>query len=118
MIALAVVANAPYLAIDERTTRVLIEKPEMQQKILEGKLHTKVKVKFQKINEFKEIVKGIKVIRSIDILLYAYKLNFFNVDPAQKINLLRGLIWTAKERGCALTSSEMSSYINTYSKEF
>ena len=57
------------VAVDERTMRMLCEKPEGLKKYLERKMRINVKMKK---NAF-EIFKGFKIIRSIELIYVAYK---------------------------------------------
>ena len=88
------------LAIDERTTRILIEKPENLHELLEKKLHVKIKLKESNFNFFKEF----KVIRSTEIIYVAYKKGLINLKNK---NLLDALLYALKFKGCAISEQEI-----------
>jgi len=113
MIGLALARDIKHVAIDERTTRILIEKPELEKKVLESKLHTKIRVDYQNLRELKSLVGGLKVLRSVDILVYAFKKGLFKVDEKKKVDLLRGILWSAKQLGCAISPREIDQYLDT-----
>ena len=114
MIALAKLQGIKYLAIDERTTRILIESPEEQKRILENKLHVKIKVDQKRLDEFKSMVNGLKIIRSVDILVRAYDMDLFGVEESRQRDLLRGILWECKNLGCAITRKEIDMYLGLF----
>ncbi|MFT4304986.1 MAG: hypothetical protein ACMXX8_02755, partial [Candidatus Woesearchaeota archaeon] len=62
------------IVVDERITRMLIENPKDVKRTLERRLHTQIYVDKKNLNTFHEIVKHIKVIRSIELVTIAYEL--------------------------------------------
>ncbi len=85
------------LAIDERTTRVLCEKPRNLVKILEKKLHSNVRM----VDE--EPIKC-KVIRSAELVYILWKKNLLNIKDSRTLD---ALLWAVKFRGCAISSDEI-----------
>lgn len=112
-VALALQLNASALVIDERTTRELIENPDNMRNIMKSKLHTKVFVNNDNINRLKDYIKGIKVIRSSELVYIAYKLNLLNkfIDGATKKRLLDSILWGVKLDGCAISKNEIEQII-------
>lgn len=118
MLALAKSINADAVAVDERTTRLMIESPKVLARILEKKMHTKITVNNNNLRLFKDYTKGMTVIRSAEIAVIAYDLGLLNayMDPkikniAQinpKRDLLDGILWGLKLRGCSINSEEIS----------
>ena len=88
------------LAIDERTTRMLVEKPENLKKLLEKKTHTKVKLKKSNFKSFE----GFKIIRSTELIYVAYKKGLIRWKNK---NLLDGLLYALKFKGCAISEDEI-----------
>ena len=89
------------LAIDERTTRMLIEKPNKMKKYLKKKLHTNLKLDKKNFEPFK----GIKVIRSCELAYLAYKKDLVRLKDGDKI--LDALLYAVKTKGCAISSDEI-----------
>ncbi len=87
------------IAIDERTTRMLCEKPENLRKIMEKKLHTSIKSKLIH-KEFKEF----KFIRSAEIVYIAHKKGIIKQKGKE---MLDALLYSVKFKGCAINSSEI-----------
>lgn len=87
------------VVIDERTTRMLCEKPENLRKLLESKLHTKVETK-KELSFFKRF----KIIRSAELVYLTYKKGLIEIGNG---NLLDALLYAVKFKGCAISSEEI-----------
>src|SRR3989344_6305542 len=119
-LALVLRVQAAAYVVDERTMRLLIENPYTLRRILERKLHIKVDINKKLLKEFSEIVKGVKVIRSTELLIIAYEkglLNKFVTVGSTEIDLLDGLLWGLKLRGCSISSDEISEITKFESKD-
>jgi hypothetical protein len=118
VIALARLKGTPFIGIDEKTTRLLIEAPQAIQKWMRNKLHTSVTVNQSNLKALQEHVKGIKVLRSSDIVAYAYKKGLFDkMIPSGKRNSLsfkenfvKGFLWALRFSGCAIREEEIENY--------
>ncbi len=88
------------LVIDERTTRMLVEKPENLKQLLEKKMHTNVKLKKGNFNPFK----GFKIIRSAELMYLAYKKGLINLKGKE---VLDALLYALKFKGCAISFDEI-----------
>ncbi len=114
-LATALVLGADALCVDERTTRLLIEDPARLSKILSKKLHTKIKVNSKNLKEIKKEVKGIKLIRSAELVVIAYELglldNYVKHTSISKNELLDSVLWGVKLDGCAISEKEIEQII-------
>ncbi|MFC1697560.1 hypothetical protein ACFL1H_04465 [Nanoarchaeota archaeon] len=112
-IALANQMGAETIVVDERTTRLLIEEPEMLEKLMRKKLHTKVTINDDKLKEYHKLVGKKRFIRSIELVTIAYEmglLNEFLPDlPHPKKELLSAILWGVKLDGCAVSVKEINS---------
>lgn len=88
------------LAIDERTARMLVEKPENLRRILEKKMDTRISVKKENLKLFK----GFKIIRSAELVYVAYKKGLVNLKNK---NTLSALLYAVKYKGCAISGDEI-----------
>lgn len=88
------------IAVDERTTRMLVEKPQNLKQLLERKLHTRVKLNKQNFQEFK----GIKIIRSAELV---YILNKKGLVNLRDLRALDALLYAVKFKGCSITDDEI-----------
>ena len=120
-VAAALLYNSEAIVIDERTTRLMIEKPQELHKILEHKLHTKIFINHKNLNEFLKLAKGIKVIRSIELILIAYEKGLFDKYipdmPNPKKLLLDAMLWGIKLDGCSVSRKEIEKAVNLELKE-
>jgi hypothetical protein len=88
------------IAIDERTTRLLAEKPENLIRIFERKMNTKVTSKQQNYKFFL----GFRMIRSAELVYVAYKKGLTKIKDK---NLLDALLYAVKFKGCAISGDEI-----------
>jgi len=88
------------IAIDERTTRLLVEKPENLKRIFEEKMNTKVTIKNQNFKTFS----GIKIVRSTELAYVAYKKGLVNLKNG---NVLDALLYALKLKGAAISREEI-----------
>jgi hypothetical protein len=89
------------IAVDERTTRMLVEKPQNLKSLLERKMHMKVLFKKDNSKEFR----GFKIIRSAELIYVAYKNKIIGMKD--KGRLLDALLYAIKFKGCAISTSEI-----------
>ncbi len=88
------------IAVDERTTRTLGESPESLLKFLENKLHTHLKMNKKDLN----FIKGMKFIRSTELVYVAYKKGLIRIKKPQ---VLDALLYAMKFKGCAISDEEI-----------
>ena len=88
------------IAVDERTTRMLIEKPENLKKLFQKKFHTKI---FSDPKNFK-FFKGFNVIRSTELAYVAYKKGLVRLKNGI---VLDALLYALKFKGCAISNEEI-----------
>ncbi|MBI2652059.1 hypothetical protein HYX00_01220 [Candidatus Woesearchaeota archaeon] len=111
VIAAATNLNADAVVIDEKTTRFLIENPRIIVEILKRSLHTSININENNLKEFKNAARGIKIIRSIELVTMAYEHgvlnNFITKIPDARKNLLESVLWGVKLNGCAVSKDEI-----------
>lgn len=88
------------IAVDERTTRMLGEKPENLRELFEKRLH--VKINYNKDNF--EFFKGIKFLRSAELVYVAYKKGLVDLKGEE---VLDALLYGVKTKGCAISGDEI-----------
>lgn len=93
------------IAIDERTTRMLGEKPENLQKLLEKKLRTRISLNKENFKFFKEF----KFIRSAELVYIAYKKGIVKL---KNHIVLDALLYGVKFKGCAISENEIKEINN------
>ena len=88
------------VVIDERTTRMLGEKPENLEKLLQKKLHAKIDFKKENFRFFE----GFKFIRSSELVYVMYKKGLTRL---RNDVVLDALLWAVKFKGCAISGDEI-----------
>ncbi len=88
------------IVLDERTLRMLIEKPENLKSLLEKRTHAQVKLKKSNFKQFK----GFKIIRSSELMYVAWKKGLIRWKHKE---LLDGLLYALKYKGCAISDEEI-----------
>ena len=96
------------IAVDERTTRMLGEKPENLEDLLRRKLHTKVILKKENFKFFG----GFKFIRSSELIYVAYKKGLIGIEDG----VLEALLYAVKSKGCAISGDEIKEIVRMNSK--
>lgn len=114
-IALCLQKKADAFAVDEKTARLLMENPDRLHHILKHTLHTKVKKNAGSLNEFKKITKGIRIIRSVELVALAYEKGLLdkylsNMQDSRK-TLLESVLWGVKLNGCAVSKREIEQIV-------
>ena len=89
------------LAVDERTLRMLVEKPENLKSLLEKKMHTHIQVNKHNFEYFK----GFRIIRSTELMYVAYKKGLVSLKDGNSV--LDALLYALKFKGCAISSEEI-----------
>lgn len=103
--------NADALVMDERTMRLLIENHQEVRSLLEYRFKQKVSADLQTAQKFDQQLGEIKVIRSIELVIAAYKYGILDgyipkLKEGKKI-LLDAVLWNVKFNGCAVTGKEI-----------
>ena len=88
------------IAVDERTIRILSEKPENLEKIMERKLHQKVKTTRENLKAFSQF----KFIRSSEIVFVAHKKELLNLKGPK---VLEAVLYATKFKGAAISFEEI-----------
>ncbi len=116
---LAIHLNADAYVVDERTMRMLIENPEQLGVLLNKKLHTKIEIDNEVLKEFKENIKNITVLRSVELMTVAYEsglLDDYITNEEIRIKLLDGILWGLKLRGCSVSENEINEILKLENK--
>ncbi|MEK6946541.1 MAG: hypothetical protein AABX32_02950, partial [Nanoarchaeota archaeon] len=106
-LAAAINLNADSVAIDEKTTRLMMENPKLLLEILKKTLHTQISVNEPNLKEFRSRTKNLRTIRSIELVTVAYEHgildDYITKIPDAKRNLLESVLWGVKIGGCAVS---------------
>jgi len=89
------------VVVDERTTRMLTESPEILKALMEKKLHTKINAN---LNELKKL-KSFKFIRSSELIYIAYKHGLLEYKKDKIV--LDAMLYAVKFKGAAISIKEI-----------
>ncbi len=116
-LALAVETKAPML-MDERTLRLLIEKPEGMKRLLEGRKRKKVSKNPEKLREFQQLAGRPGIIRSVEVVAVAFEMGLLDAylplneeQAAGRKTLLNAILWNAKYHGASVIDHEIDELI-------
>lgn len=88
------------IGIDERTTRILFEKPENLRDLMSSKLHRSITLNMRELENTKQF----KFIRSSEIVFMAHKKKLIDIKDK---HALEALLYATKFKGCAITWEEI-----------
>ena len=91
------------ISVDERTIRMLGEKPENLLEILKRKLHVGIKANRENFKFFK----GFKFIRSSELIFLAYKKGIVKLKNNNR-QVLDALLYALKFNGCSISEEEIA----------
>ena len=111
VIAAAIEQQSDAIVIDEKTTRLIMENPKLMMDILRKTLHTPIKLNENNLKDFRNMVKGIKAIRSVELVAVAYEQGildeYITKIPDARKHLLESVLWGVKLNGCAVSKEEI-----------
>lgn len=89
------------IAVDERTTRILAEKPENLERIMASKLHQRIELSKENFKEFSQF----KFIRSTELVYVAYKKGFLKINDPKA---LEAALFATKFHGSSVSFEEIN----------
>jgi len=93
------------ILVDERNTRMLIEKPKQLEQYIESRTKERIKVNQNNINQLNKKTQHIKIIRSTELLATAYMNGLLNNQKELEAGLN-----ALKYAGCSVTFQEIREY--------
>ena len=112
--ALAVIKEhgAEAIAVDERTTRMLIEAPKQLRKILQARRHKKIDIDRENVRRLGEMFKGLSIVRSVELIALANEFGLLQEELPKGSQSLEAALFAAKYSGCAVSSREINIFLN------
>ena len=113
-LALALKIDAEAYVVDERTTRLLVENPKQLKKLLENKLHSTITINQDNLKKFQNLVRGIKIIRSSELMAVALEkglLDKYLPTEIPRKQQVEALMWALRLNGCALATEEIKELV-------
>ena len=90
------------IAIDERTTRILAEKPESLEQLISKKMHKRAELKSQNISLFSKF----RFIRSSELVYVAFKKGVLNISGPKT---LEAVLYATKFTGSSISFDEIKA---------
>lgn len=104
--------GAEGFAIDERTTRMLIEDPMQLQKIMQERRKLGIRVDKSKANEIAQLFKGTAIVRSVELIALADEFGLLEKELPKGRLSLEAALFAAKYSGCAVSGREISLFLH------
>ena len=110
-LALLNILPAKIFAIDERTTRMIIENPEDLAGRLSRKYQSEIKINKKALREFNSLVGPINIIRSAEFIALFFEHDLLNIPKNKKS--LEAALYAVKYSGCAISSKEIDGFVES-----
>jgi predicted nucleic acid-binding protein len=107
--ALALAPNAALL-VDEKTTRLLIEAPELLLKTLKSEYSGEVKIKEDVLEDLRAITLGTRALRSSEVLAIAGRRGYFSSYGKISDEAFHASLAALKSAGCSISFDELKEY--------
>ncbi len=104
--------GAEAFAIDERTTRMLIENPLELQKILQARRRIKVGVNKENSKQLQEMFQGTVILRSVELVALAFEQGLLSQELPEGKQSLEAALFAAKYSGCAVSAREINVFLH------
>ena len=88
------------LAVDERTMRILCEKPDNLVDLLKRKLETSIKINKERIKSIGKC----RIIRSSELVYIIWKKGLMELKDERELD---ALLWAVKLKGCSISEEEI-----------
>lgn len=103
--------GAGAFAIDERTTRMLLEAPEHLRKILQARRRIEIKANRSNVRALEMMFPGITIVRSVELIALAEELGLLEKELPKGGQSLEAALFAAKYSGCAVSSREINRFL-------
>ena len=105
--------NADLIVMDERTTRMLVEDAYRLRDRMEEKYESKVDIDTEKLAELQGMFAGAKIVRSVELIAYAYEKGYFEPELKKTRLALEAALYAAKYGGCAVSLEEIQQFLKS-----
>ncbi len=119
--------------IDERTARMLVEQPRSLAQWMSRKLHTGVRIHEERLRVWKNAIRRVRIIRSVDIAYALAEQHVFDhylprpellashgrvkhLHTLSYPSLVEALLWSLKLHGCSVSEREITRAVSVLKK--
>lgn len=103
--------KAEAFAIDERTTRMLIESPGQLQQIMQARRKIRIEQNRESAARLSEMFQGLEIVRSVELIALAEELGLLQEGLPKGKQSLEAALFAAKYSGCAVSSREIKMFL-------
>ncbi|MEM3890230.1 MAG: hypothetical protein QXY17_02015 [Candidatus Micrarchaeia archaeon] len=107
MLATAIDNKVEFVLMDERTTRMLIESPLELKRHIENEFRIKMNINEVLFRRFREMIAGINVIRSSEVLALAKSKGYFKKFGELEREAYKAALYALKFNGCSISFEEI-----------
>lgn len=105
--------GAEAFAIDERTTRMLVESPQQLRRLMQTRRNIRIEADKRNSSLLAEMFKGLTIVRSVELIALASQLGLLQEDLPKGEQSLEAALFAAKYSGCAVSSREIKTFLHS-----
>ena len=109
-VAFLAAGGADAIAVDEKTTRLLLEDPYKMLDKVRMEFRSKVDIDAEKLRQWRKLVGTATVMRSSELLAIAAEKGYLREFGSSQGEALHAALFSLKSAGCSLTTKELGEY--------
>jgi hypothetical protein len=109
-VALLAAKGAGAIAVDEKTTRLLLEDPNLMLDKIRMEFRSKVEINGERLREWRKTAGAATVLRSSELLAIAAEKGYFKDFGKSEGEVLHAALFSLRSAGCSLTGRELGEY--------
>ncbi len=103
-------SQAKGIVVDEKTTRLLIESPQLLWDSLKTEFGNGVRISEASLNKLKDKLRGFSALRSTEIIAIAYENGYYSSFGEDETDAFHAAAYALRQAGCSITSHELADY--------
>ncbi len=103
--------QARALAVDERTTRMILENPADLEAIMEKRKKAEIRLDKANVEKIQGMFKGLSIVRSVELIALASELGLLEKELPKGKQSLEAALFAAKYSGCAVSAKEIKLFL-------
>lgn len=103
-------SQAKGIVVDEKTTRLLIENPQLLFESLKNEFGNSVRISEASLNKLRDKVRSFSALRSTEIIAIAFENGYYSSFGDDETDAFHAAAYALRQAGCSITSHELSDY--------
>jgi predicted nucleic acid-binding protein len=103
--------GARALAVDERTTRMILENPQDLEDLMEQRKRAEIELDKGNVSKLQGLFKGLSIVRSVELIAFASELGLLEKELPKGKQSLEAALFAAKYSGCAVSAKEIKLFL-------